>query len=184
MQGISWASRRGRVGCRARRSRRSSAARRSGLARSLRVWPVGGPRSYPDTRPVWKPTSELPSTRLLGQRRVDGVEPPRQAPKFGFRAAATSPGLNVVVLPSLVLIYHEPSSVTTNWGDGQKCHGFSPTCCVTTKPVSAKSSEFEKTRTYCNAASPPVEVKSFVSSLPHSASSMCVIPSALTQSCR
>ena len=46
-------------------------------------------------------------------------------------------------------MYQLPSSVTTNCGDGQKCHGFSPTCCVTTKPVSWKSSELEKARTYC-----------------------------------
>ena len=46
-------------------------------------------------------------------------------------------------------MYQLPSSVTTNCGEGQKCHGFSPTCCVTTRPVSAKSSEFEKARTYC-----------------------------------
>ena len=61
----------------------------------------------------------------------------------------TSPGLNVVVFPSLVRMYQLPSSVMTNCGEGQKCHGFSPTCCVTTRPVSEKSSEAEKARTYC-----------------------------------
>ena len=40
----------------------------------------------------------------------------------------------------------------------------------------------EKARTYCIAASPPVEVKSFVSSPPNRRSARCVTPSSLTHS--